>query len=91
MRIALVYNLKCTRTTPNKLLNNSGLAIYMTFICSRIHYGDSVYDQSYKLMLHEKLVSIQYNAVLTILGIIPGSSEQMLVQKTILILEHFQN
>ena len=41
MRIALVYSLKCTWTTPNKLLNNSGLAIYMTFIWPKLQVDAS--------------------------------------------------
>ena len=73
MRIVFVYSLRCAQMTLNKLLNNSGLTIYMTFICSHINYTDSVYHKS---LFHEKLQLIQYNAALTILGTIRGSSKK---------------
>ena len=69
------------------------MTMYKTFARPHLDYGDIIYDQAYNETFHQKLESIQYNALVALpgatgsligrLGIPPTST---LVQKTLLIL-----
>ena len=55
---------------------SSLLTVYKTFI--RRHFDDAdVYDQNYKSSFHKRLESIQYNAALTVTGVVRGSSKKL--------------
>ena len=43
------------------------------------HFDDAdvVYDQNYKSSFHKRLESIQYNAALTVTGVLRGSSKKL--------------
>ena len=56
------------------LPSSSLLTIYKTFIRSRLHYADIIYDQAYNSDFHDKLESVQYNACLAITSAIRGTS-----------------
>ena len=77
------------RKIQSDLPRSSLLTIYKTFIRSHFDYADVVYDQSYKLLFHEKLESIQYNAALAVTGAVRGSSSEKHYQE--LGLESLQN
>ena len=63
------------------LPRSSILAIYKTFIRSRLDYADIIYDQAYNSALHDKLESIQYSACLVITGAIRGTLAEKIYQK----------
>ena len=70
---------------PRKLL----LTIYKSFIRSHLDCGDIIYDQSYNTSFHQRLVSLQYNAALDIIGAIRGTLKENLYNE--LGLESLQN
>ena len=57
------------------------LAIYKTFIRSRLDYADIIYDQAYNSAFYDKLESIQYNACLAMTGAIRGTSAEKKCQE----------
>ena len=57
------------------------LTIYRTFIRSGLDYADKIYDQPYDSTVHDKLESIQYNACLTIIGAIRGTSTEKIYRE----------
>ena len=54
------------------------LTIYESFIRLHLDYGDTIYDQSYNVSVHQKLESIQYNSALAITSAIRGTSTEKL-------------
>ena len=54
------------------------LTIYKSFIRPHLDYGDTIYDQSYNVSVHQKLESIQYNSALAITSAIRGTSTEKL-------------
>ena len=60
------------------LLRSSLLSICNTFIHSHLDYVNVVYELSYKSSFNEKRESIQYEAVLTIIGAIQRSFSEKL-------------
>ena len=63
------------------LPRSSLLAIYKTFIRSRLDYADIIYNQVYNSAFHDKLESIQHNACLAITGAIRGTSTEKISQE----------
>ena len=57
------------------LPRSSLLTIYKSFIRPHLDYGGMIYDQAYNASFHQKLDSIQYNAALTIMGALRGTSK----------------
>ena len=57
------------------------LCIYKSFVRLHTHYQDVIYDQSHNSKFCNKILSVQYNAALTITGAIKGSSRVRLYQK----------
>ena len=49
------------------------ITIYKSFIRPHVDYGDVIYNQVYNVSFHQKVESIQYNA-LAITGAIRGTS-----------------
>ena len=49
------------------------ITIYKSFIRPHVDYGDIIYNQVYNVSFHQKIESIQYNA-LAITGAIRGTS-----------------
>ena len=49
------------------------ITIYKSFIRPHVDYGDIIYNQVYNVSFHQKVESIQYNA-LAITGAIKGTS-----------------
>ena len=49
------------------------ITIYKSFIRPHVDYGDIIYNQVYNVSFHQKVESIQYNA-LAITGAIRGTS-----------------
>ena len=66
----------CKKILPHEPL----LTIYESFIRPYLDYCDVIYDQHYNSSFHQKLDSIQYNAVLAMTGTIRGSSRGKLYQ-----------
>ena len=54
------------------------ITIYKSIIRSHLEYGCIIYDQAYNISFHQKLESIQYNAVLAIPGAVRGTSRETL-------------
>ena len=73
--IALLRKLQAILPRPTLL------TIYKIFIRSHFDYGDTIYDQGYDDSFHQKLGSIQHNAVIAITGAIRGTSSEKLYQK----------
>ena len=48
------------------LPRSSLLIIYKSFVRHHLNYGDIIYDQSYKIILDQKMEAAQYNAALAI-------------------------
>ena len=57
------------------------LTVYKSFIRPLLDYGDIIYDKAFNESFHEKLESLQYNAVLAITGAIRGSSTEKLYEE----------
>ena len=57
------------------------ITIYKSFARLHLDYGDVIYYQHYNNSFHQKLESIQYNAVLAVTGAIRGSSKEKLYQE----------
>ena len=68
-------------TLQNILPRGPLLPIYKSFIRPHLDNGDVIYDQNYNNSFHDKLESIQDNAVLAITGTIRGSSREKLYQE----------
>ena len=62
------------RNLQNILPREPLLTIYKSFVRPHLDYGDVIYDQHYNNSLHQKLESIQCNAILAITSAIRGSS-----------------
>ena len=60
----------------NILPRGSLLTIFKSLVRPHLDYGDVIYDQSYNNTLHQKMESIQDNAVLARTGAIRGSSRE---------------
>ena len=73
--IALLRKLQAILPRPTLL------TIYKIFIRPHFDYGDTIYDQAYDDSFHQKLGSIQHNAVLALTGAIRGTSSEKLYQK----------
>ena len=57
------------------------ITIYKAFIGSHLDYGGVVFDQAFSNSFHQRLESIQYNAVLAITGAIRRTSKEKLCQE----------
>ena len=57
------------------------ITIYKSFARPHLDYGDVIYYQHHNNSFHQKLESIQYNAVLAVTGAIRGSSKEKLYQE----------
>ena len=57
------------------------ITIYKSFARPHLDYGDAIYYQHHNNSFHQKLESIQYNAVLAVTGAIRGSSKEKLYQE----------
>ena len=89
----------------NILLRPTLMTIYKTFVGPHLEYGDIIYDEASNEIFHQKLESIQYNACLTLSGVISYKKivkrkhlrrirlgippTSRLVQETLLILQDF--
>ena len=60
------------------LPRSSLLTIYKSFVRPHLDYGDVIYDQPNNSSLSDKVESVQYNAVLAIIGAIGGTSKEKL-------------
>ena len=69
------------RNLQNILPREPLLTIYKSFVRPHLDYGDVVYDQHYNNSFHQKLESVQQNAVLAITGAIRGSSRETRYQE----------
>ena len=63
------------------LPRSSVLTIYKTFIRSRLHYANIIYDQAYNSAFHDKFESIHCNTCLAITGAIRGTSTEKIYQE----------
>ena len=52
------------------------ITIYKYFIRPYLDYGDILYDKAFNESFHQNIESIQYNACLTIIGVIRGKSRE---------------
>ena len=57
------------------------ITIYKAFRRPHLNYGDVIFDQAFNNSFHQRLESIQYNAVLAINGAIRGNSQDKLYQE----------
>ena len=57
---------------------------YKAFVRPYLDYGDISFDQSFNILSHDKLESVQYNACLPITGAIRGKSNEKLYQESAL-------
>ena len=73
--IALLQKLQTILPRPTLL------TIYKAFIRPHLDHGDTIYDQAYNDSFHQKLESIQYNAVFAITEASRGTSSEKLYQK----------
>ena len=73
--IALLRKLKTIVPRPTLI------TIYKAIIRLHLDYGDTIYDQAYNDSFHQKLESIQYNAALSITGVVRGTSSGKLYQE----------
>ena len=64
------------RMSPNVFLETSKV-----FVWPHLHHCDITHDQAYKLAVHKKLQSFQFNAFLAVTGIIRGISREKLHQE----------
>ena len=58
------------------LPSSSLLIIHKSNFRPHLYYGDTVYDEPDNSSLSDKIDSLQYNATLTITGVIRGSSKE---------------
>ena len=66
----------------NNILYSAALVtIFKSFVRPHFDYGDVLYDQVFNSPFQNKLESIQYNACLTIIGTIRGTSRKELYQE----------
>ena len=59
---------------PNTLPRSALLTIYRSFIRHHLDYGDVIYDQPENESFSSKTESVEYNASLSIIGAIRGTS-----------------
>ena len=52
-----------------------------SFVRSHLCSGNVIFDQSYNNIFHQKMESMQYNAVMAITGAIVGSSREKIYQE----------
>lgn len=52
------------------------LRIFKLFILFLLDYGDIIQDQAYNACFHQKLEMLQYDAALTITGVIRDTSRE---------------
>ena len=57
------------------------ITIYKSFLRPHLDYGDIIYDRAFNESFQNKLESVQYDAGLSITGIIRGSSREKLYQE----------
>ena len=69
------------RKLQNVLPRITLVTIYKAFVRSHLDYGDIFYNQAFNNFFHDRLESIQYNACLTIMGAIRGTSREKLYQE----------
>ena len=60
---------------------HSLITIYKTFIRPHLDYGDVIYDHAFNESFHQRLESIQCNAVIETTGTIRGTSSEKLFQE----------
>ena len=77
------------RKFQNFLARKSLFTIYKSFIRPHLGYGNIIYDQTYKASFHQRLESLQNNAVFAITGVIRGTSKEKIYNE--LGLESLQN
>ena len=65
----------------NILPRSALLIIYKSFIRPHLDYGDIIYDQAYNASCNHNLELLQYNACLTIRGVIRGTSREKLYEE----------
>ena len=63
------------------LARHSLITIYKTFIRPHLDYGDVIYDHAFNESFHQRLESIQCNAVIETTGTIRGTSSEKLFQE----------
>ena len=63
------------------LPRTSLITIYKSFARPHLDYGDIIYEQTFNKSFHQRIESIQYNAVITITGAIRGTSSEKLYQE----------
>ena len=66
------------RKLQNLLPRSALITLYKSFIRPHLNYGDVIYEQAFSSSFHEKLESIQYNAISAITGAIRGTSREKL-------------
>ena len=69
------------RKFQNILLRSELLTIYKCFVRTHLDYGEIIYDQVFNNSFHQKIESLQYNAVLAITGAIRGTSREKICQE----------
>lgn len=50
--------------------------IYKSFVRLHLDYGDIIYDKAYNTTFHQVMEAVQYNAALTIICAVSGSSKE---------------
>ena len=73
-------NIGLLRKLQTVLPRLSLVTIYRAFTKPHLDYRDIIYDQAYKESFHQKLESVQYNA-LAITAAIRGTSKEKLYQE----------
>ena len=63
------------------ILPRRSLVTIIYSIRPRLDYGDIIFDRAFNKSFHDKLESIQYNALLAITGAIRGISKEKLYQE----------
>ena len=72
------------RRLQNIILRKSLLTIYKSFIHPHLDYGDIIYHQPNKGSFCQKIKSIQYQAVLAIIGAIHWTSQTKLYNELVI-------
>ena len=57
------------------------MTIYKSFARTHLDYGDIIYDQTFNESFHQRIESMQYNAVIAITGAIRVTSSLKLYQE----------
>ena len=77
------------RKLKSFLLRKALITIYKVVVRPQLDYGNVLYDQTFNNSFHGKLESVQYNASLTITGVIKGMSKEKIYQSLGLESLHF--